>query len=308
MAHEAPRSATVRFLSPWRRPKVAVAAAVGLAVLLLGGVPSRSAEPLFRKANAHRATSSREARASALRSLPLDRFDEDARAKIESVLADVTLFRRMPIQVARCDPDLYLFLVRHPDVMVNIWEVLKLSKLEMEQEGPNIYRVKDNAGTVGKVEFLYQSADLHVIYCEGSYDGPLVAKPVRGRSLMILKSGYVIEPDGRYYVASRLDAFMRVDHGGIELLTKTFHPLVGKIADINFCQTIGFVGSLSKTAEVNPKGMRRLAGRLTKVAPQVRRQFASLSDRVAEKAATAPAEPEIETAEVVRRVPSIELK
>jgi hypothetical protein len=59
---------------------------------------------------------------------------------------------------------------------------------------------------------------------------------------------------------------------------------LGKIADLNFLQTVAFVGSLSKTAEVNTPGVRRLASRLTAIEPDVRDQFALLAERVAQKA------------------------
>ena len=31
-------------------------------------------------------------------------------------MANVSMFRRMPTQVTRCDPKLYLFMINHPDV------------------------------------------------------------------------------------------------------------------------------------------------------------------------------------------------
>lgn len=258
------------------------------------------AGPLFGKSDPLGPKISAEAKASAIRSIPMDLLEPAARAKVEAVLADTAMFRRMPIRVVPCDPDMYLFLVRHPDVVVNIWEVLEMSNLAMKQTGPNTYDLVDNAGTEGTVEFLYQSADTHILLSEGRYHGPLIKKPITGRSIVILKSGYVREPDGRYYVTSRLDAFLQVDHEGLELLTKTIHPLLGNVADLNFTQTVAFVGSLSKTAEVDPDGMRRLAGQLKNVTPEVAGQFAQISDQVAIKAAQEPVPPTREAAVMAR--------
>jgi len=241
--------------------------------------------PLFRKPDPLGAKTDAKTKADAMRAIPRDRLTPDALAKVDAVLGDVAIFRRMPIRVVPCDPGMYLFLVRHPDVVVNVWDVLQLSELAMSQTAPGQFAVTDNQGTDGHVEFLYQGSDMHIIYSEGKYDGPLTKKPLTGRSLVVLKTGYVREPDGRYYITSRLDAFVQVDHRGIELLTKTLHPLVGKVADVNFTQTVAFVGSLSKTAEVDPDGMQRLAGRLDKIDPQVAQQFATLSAEVASKAA-----------------------
>ncbi len=253
--------------------------------------------PLFGKSDPMGAKTNAAAKASAIRAIPRDLLAPEARAKVDAVLADTAMFRRMPIRVVPCDPDMYLFLVRHPDVVVNIWEVLKMSNLAMEQTGSKTFSMVDNAGTEGSVEFLYQSPDTHILFSEGRYQGPMIKKPVTGRSVIVLKTGYVREPDGRYYITSRLDAFVQVDHQGLELLTKTLHPLVGKVADVNFTQTIAFVGSLSKTAEVDPDGMRRLAGQIRKVSPDVARQFAGISENVAIKAAQQPLPP--------TRVPSV---
>lgn len=231
------------------------------------------------------ASTSRASRDNALAAIPTDKLDPKGRAKVASVLPNTTVFRRLPVRVIRCDPELYLFLVQHPDVVANIWKVMGVCQMALEQTGPNTYQGTDGAGTRGSIEFLYRSQDTQLVYVEGSYSGPPFPKPVHGRGVLLLKSGYVLETDGRHYITSRLDAFMAVEPGAVELLTKTFHPLVGKIADANFIQTAGFLGSLSKTAEVNAAGMERLAGKLGHVRPEVRERLVAICRRVAEKAA-----------------------
>lgn len=257
-----------------------------LALLILLALINRgisSAEPSA--AEPYQATTSREARDSAIQLVPIEKLDAEARKKVASVLSTTNIFRRLPVHVTRCDPDLYLFLVRHPDVVVGIWEELKISDLRIQQTGPGVYRGSDGEGTVGTVEFLYQDHDTHIVYTEGQYNGPLLANSVQGRSLVILKTGYIREPDGQYYITSRLDTFTQIDNAGIEFLTRTFQPVIGKVADSNFVQTSAFVGSLSRTAEVNHRGVQRLAGNLQRVQPEVRKEFAVLAKQVADKSA-----------------------
>lgn len=267
-----------------------------------GPARSLSADlPLTAQNDPHRATTSRAARDSAVQAIPIEKLEPPARDKVASVISDVTVFRRMPVGVVNCDPDLYLFMVRHPDVIVNIWEVLDISNLKLRQIDRDTYQIADAAGTLATVEFLYRSHDTHLIYAEGSYDGPLAARPVKGRCLMVLRTGYVLEPDGRYYISNRLDTFMRVEPGAIELLAKTFHPLVGKVADNNFLQSVAFLGSLSRTAEVNAHGVQLLASKLAHVQPELRQRLAEMATEVARKHADSSAPKTAQPPRVVLR-------
>jgi len=248
-----------------------------------GGVRAMSlAAPA--QADPGRADTSHAARQDAVESIPAAKLAPAAREKVAWILANTSVFRRLPIRVISCDADLYQFLVQHPDVVVNIWEVFGISHLSMRQTGADTFQVSDDAGTTGTLQYLYRSRDTQVIYVDGLYTGKLFGHQVRGRGIMVLKSGYVRDTQGRCFVSSRLDAFMNVEPGGAEFLTKTFQPLVGKVADLNFVQTADFVGSLSRTAEVNRRGMQRLVARLEKVQPDVRQQFAQVTETVAQRA------------------------
>jgi hypothetical protein len=257
--------------------------AVLLAAFLLPALAAGPSLAVAAAAEALQATASPAARQNAIQSLPMEKLNQAARAKVSAVLSNVTVFRRLPIRMIGCDPDLYLFLVRHPDVLINIWEVLGISQIQIRQIGPDNYRIVEGEGTSASMEILYRAEDTHLVYGQWSYSGTLLPKPIRGRCLAMLKSGFVREADGRSYVSSRLDAFLSVEPGGAELLTKTLHPLVIKNADANFIQTLAFAGSLSRTAEVNTRGMLRLAGRLSHVAPETREQFGEVVSVVADR-------------------------
>jgi hypothetical protein len=265
-----------------------------LGLFLSQGQPLLAARPFLLRTDPTQATSSAAAREEAIQSIPFDRLDAAGRAKVTAVLDNTTVYRRMPTRVVCTDPDLYLFLVRHPDVIVNVWEALGVSQLQLRQAGPASFRVTEKEGTSATLQFLYRARDMHVIYGDWNYTGALMNRPVTGRCLAILKTGYLRESDGRCYVTSRLDAFLSVEPGGIEVLAKIFHPLVAKTADANFTQTVAFVGSLSRTAEVNSRGVQRLATKLTHISPEVRQQFAEITANIKPKLTATMAESEAE--------------
>jgi len=230
-----------------------------------------------------KASTSRAAREDARRSIPVSKIDGRGRAKLNRVLSDTSVFRRLPVQVIDCEPDLFRFMIRNPDVIVNIWDVMGITQVGMQRTGETTFVASDGVGTSGNVEFLYRSDNLHVVYTEGVYDGPAFTRPVRGQCVMVLKTGYAKQPSGRCYISNRLDIFIRLENVGLELLAKTFHPWMGKIADTNFAETSQFLGSVSRTAETNSPGVTRLAGKLTSCPFEVRQEFAMLSADVAAK-------------------------
>ena len=259
---------------------------LGLAALFLGMAmlaPAGADSGSRRRPNPFKPDTSSAARASAVRSIPIKRLDDDARRKVAGVLSQTSVFRRMPIQVVPCDPDMYLFLVRNPEVVVDMWRVLGVSKLSLKKTGPDSYRLTDGEGTQGRIEVIHRNHDTHIAYTDCKYEGPLLKTPIRYWGLLILKSGYVREPDGRYYVTSRLDTFSCFKPGGVEFLTQTFHPVFGKVADANFAQTAAFASSLSRTAQLKPRSIRRLADRLSRVSPEIRQELAEVAVKIAEK-------------------------
>jgi hypothetical protein len=151
--------------------------------------------------------------------------------------------------------------------------------------GSDQFRCSDGDGTTAHLEVVFRNPQMQVIYADGLYDGPLFPRPVRGQCVAVLQYTNVRKASGRYEETVRLDTFLHVDNVGIELLAKLFQGLVGRTIDHNFVETVSFLGSVSRTAEVNPKGMRRLAGKLSLVEAERRDQFIAVTDRVSTKLA-----------------------
>ena len=285
-AGDGARAATARLIAAFEtlkhRAVQGMLIVASLACLLLGGPPAPASAA---EAAQLKASTSREARLDAVKSIPLNKLDPEARRAVSAVVNKPTIFRRLPVQVIDCDPELYQFLVRNPEVVIGIWDVMGISNIAMQRRDDTSYVADDGAGTTGTVQFVHSADDTHVIYSEGLYDGPMFPRPIRGRCVMVLKSGFVRETNGRHYVTSRIDTFIQLDNTGLELLAKTFQPLVGRLADYNFTETAGFLASLSRTAEVNGPGVQRLAAKLTNVEPATRQQFAALAASVGQKSA-----------------------
>ena len=245
------------------------------------------------------ATSSRAARNDAVHAIPWRQMTPDQRRTAQFVIKNASIYRRLPTRVIDCDPEMFNFLLQHPEVVIDVWRVMGISQVSLEKlpadarqpelptAGPT-YRGTDNAGTTGVIRFLFtqwgpDAQNLAVVFADGVYDGKPFVSQLKAQSLIVLRSEAVRETNGRHYVTVRVDSFVRIEQMGIDLVARTVQPWITKTADRNFIETLTFVSNFSRTAEKNPHGMQRLATRLATVDEPTRNELVALCFRTAER-------------------------
>jgi hypothetical protein len=172
---------------------------------------------------------------------------------------------------------MYRFLIRNPEVVVGIWQLMGVSGMTAQRVAPYAWKGDDGTGTKCDAELIYGTDDLHVLYGDGFYEGSVLKRQITGRCVLILQSGYGQDANRRLLVGSRLDVFLQLDDVGADLVARTLAPWVGKVTDANFAESCKFAAKISQTAETNGPGMQRLAAKLTSVEPDVRDDFARVS-------------------------------
>jgi hypothetical protein len=222
-------------------------------------------------------TSAKVDRKQAIADIPFDKLNAPTRTKIQGVIDDVSVYRRLPVQVVNADPELHVFLIRYPEVVVNMWELMGITKVQLRRIAPYLLQSHDGAGTIGTAELVYGDQDTHVIYGKGYYEGNLVRKRINGECVLLLKTAYTEAEDGRVYITNRLDVFVSIRNIGAELIAKTLQPVIGKTADHNFVESTKFLAQISQQAAINRGGMQRLAGKLKRVDGQVRAEFSRIA-------------------------------
>ena len=228
-------------------------------------------------------TSSRQARQQAVSSVPFKELNRETQIKLAPILEKPSIYRRLPITSSDIDPDMYLFLVRHPEVLVNIWQLMGVTKMSVDRTGPFNFYSDDGAGAVSDVELVYGTSNKNVYYAEGSYSGPLLRRKLKGRAVIILRTDYKRGPTGSPRAISSLDVFLKVENATISLIAKTLNPIVGPTADHNFVETMKFVQRLNETTEKNGVGVQRMAYRLTNLDENVRDKFIEVAGDVYER-------------------------
>ncbi|MEQ8846112.1 hypothetical protein [Botrimarina sp.] len=230
------------------------------------------------------------ARESARLAIPWRELAPEDRRRVSEIVADASLYRCLPTRVIDCDDRLFVYLIDHPELVVDCWNVMGISQLSLDARAPGKYAAADPAGAKGELRVVHRSEDnagavTMVVLADGEYQAGPMPHAIYGGSVMLLRASAAEQDNGRCYVTARLDSFIRFERKATELVARTFRPLIVRTADHNFIETMRFVSLFSRTAETNPTGMARLAQQLDSVDPATRREFAAVcqatSDRYA---------------------------
>ena len=235
-------------------------------------------------------TSDKVARQEASQAMPYDRIRPEIAKRIHSVVSQPTVFRRLPVSTIESDPDLFVFLVRNPEIVIGIWKVMGVTSIDLKRTGQFHFNAHDGMGTASEVDLVYGTPNMHLYFGQGLYEGSLFKAKVFGQCVMLLRSVTQTTANGQTTMRNVLDVFIKLDSPAIDLVARTFQPLFIKSADVNFTETSKFLEKLSKTAELNPSGVADLAMKLPEVSPPVRNRFIELSRNVGRLSSELPIE------------------
>ncbi len=222
-------------------------------------------------------TSSRTQRKQAVARIPYDRIDPAVARKVADVVQSAAIYRQLPVTTIQSDPDLYLTLLRYPEIIISTWQLMGVTQMDARRVAPFTLNSSDGAGTTTQAELIYGDPHLNIYYAEGEYEGPMLFRKVTGKCVIVVESRYVLGPGGQPTVTSRMNVFLQIDNLAASLIAKTIHPLVGTTADHNFVETMKFAEKLSETTGRNGPGVQRMAERLNGIQPDVRQRFVDVA-------------------------------
>lgn len=232
--------------------------------------------------------SSRAVRVAAAQAIPWHVLSGPRKEAVHRVVSDASLFRRLPTRVIDCDPEVFDHLANHPEIVVETWRLMGISKVDLRRTGPTTFVATDAAGGRGSIQVLHQEqladgSSQVLAYAKGVYQAPPMPRSITATTVLNMRAQKRHAANGRTHITTDLDAFIRLDRAGAELVLRTLQPIVNRTADHNFVETMKFVSLFSHTAERNPDGMVRMAQRLEQIDEPTRREFAAICQRTAQR-------------------------
>ena len=229
-----------------------------------------------------KASTSQESASEVISQVPWKAISPAARKKAEQIVSSYTFYRRLPMTGGYCNPEIYDFLVCHPEVVVGTWEAGGFKQLSVSNNGSGHFSIKDSSGTSGEIEVVYHDNKILVFLCSGVYEGQLAPRPIQGDIFCVMQYRFTEDAaNGNKPIAvTRLDTFVRMSSASADLVGKAFAPMIGKIADSNFVKTVDSVNQISELMERNPKVLAEMIQEVPSIPMETKNEFLGYIERV----------------------------
>jgi hypothetical protein len=154
--------------------------------------------------------------------VPLANIPEKFREGVRVTLEKTTLFSQGPVEAFACQPNVYYWLLDHPDRGVVAWRRLGAQCVMINERGPGRFGWTDEHGSDLQWETVYAARDRHIWYAEGKVRPGLLLPLVPVKTLVVLRFA---EQDGQAVGGGKImqqqaDMFLYTDSAGAALATK----------------------------------------------------------------------------------------
>jgi hypothetical protein len=240
-------------------------------------------EAAERSASAHDKTSGRSAIGASAATvtpeearglIPWNELSQASRSLIEDVVNNPTVFHRSQSEVFECTPDVYLLLLHQPVLTMELWKSLGLCGANLEEVAPDHFRGSDARACKGSWQFVYKSPELHVIYCEGEYRGPLLATTLETRSVLVLRTVF-IEERGKTYVKHQIDGYVRAEAGTLKTAARVLRPVFQRSVEATMQEVLWFVSLMCRYSVYDPHTIAQATAHADRVSDSVKTSMQS---------------------------------
>lgn len=192
------------------------------------------------------------------RLVPLEELPADVRGGVRKVLEQPTLFTRGPAEEFTGRPELYHWLLEHPDRAALAWRRLGAPCMEISDRGAGSFGWTDGQGSDVHWETIHRTCEQRIWYAEGSArPGPLLPT-VPFRAVVVLHHSERQDSAGHPLLWHQADVFLQTDSKTATLMARMLGPSVPRIAEQGAGQLEMFFSALLGYLERHPERAEKL--------------------------------------------------
>jgi hypothetical protein len=185
--------------------------------------------------------------------VPLEQVPASLRAEIRLTIEKPTLFTSGPAETFACQPELYSWLLDHPDRAVTAWRRLGAVCLDITPRGPGRFGWSDDLGNDLWWETVYKAPGVQVWYAQGKVKPSPVLPLVPVRAVVVLRYSRIAGRGESAQMHHQADVFVHTDSKAAALATRLMGPAAPRMAEEGVSQMQMFFSALAWYCERYPE-------------------------------------------------------
>jgi hypothetical protein len=184
--------------------------------------------------------------------VPLEELPPEVREPLRKVLERPTLSARGLAETFHCRPELYQWLLDHPDQAVRLWRRLGAQCPDIRSEGPARFSWHDPQ--VGDLHWqtVLSTPQQRVWYAEGRVRPAPLLPAATVRAVVVLHCADGPDREGRSAVRHQMDLVLHTDSRALALAARLFGASAPRLAESYIGQMEMFFGALAWYLSENP--------------------------------------------------------
>lgn len=187
------------------------------------------------------------------RRIPLDELPAAARESVRRVIERPTLSTTGPAEEFIGRPNMYQWLLDHPDYASQAWRRLGTPCLEIVDRGNGKFGWTDNQGSDLFWQTVHRTPDMQIWYAEGRARPGVLLPPISMRAVVVLRHQSKTDTFGRSRIHHQADLFVQTDSKAAALLARLLGPSVPRLAEQGVTQMQLFFSALTWYLERHPE-------------------------------------------------------
>jgi len=177
--------------------------------------------------------------------VPLEELPPPLRERVRVVLEHPTLSARGPLEAFRCRPNLYYWLLDHPDLAARLWRGLGAKCSDIHARGDGSFMWKDVQNGEAHWQTIVRNTKQRVWYAEGRVKAGPMLPAVFFRAVVVLNHQEGSDGKGRPAMRHQMDLILHTDSRAVNLAARLFGASAPRLAEEYASQLEMFFGALA---------------------------------------------------------------
>jgi hypothetical protein len=195
---------------------------------------------------------------AAQQAVPIDALPATLREKVRKVIVQPTLATHAPAEDFYAVPQLYEWLMDHPDRATVAWQRIGVQCTPIVDKGQGRFAWADDLGSEVVWFTIVQTPDVRVWYAEGRVKPGALLPTIPVRAVVILRHNYPGNAASLGRIHHQVDIFATTESRAANLVARLLGPTADHMAEQGAEQMLTFFGSLAQYLGQHPERQDKL--------------------------------------------------